>query len=151
MPWEASTIHILLTTGEESVSFKIPLSLKSAGSFDISGALNSLGSSHGEEDKCITDKVIEYIHQNYNMELTNRKIADAFNFHPNYINRLMVINTGMSLHKYIINTRINKAMELIYNSDMTISEIAYSVGFKDIHYFSSLFKRKMGCSPSSIR
>ena len=103
------------------------------------------------ESLSLTDKVVKYIHEHYQEDITNSIIASVFNFHPNYINKLMVKSTGVSLHKYLINLRINTSIELINETNKTISEIAYEVGFKNIHYFSTLFKKKTGICPSELR
>ena len=55
-----------------------------------------------EEHQNLVDKVIQYIHEHYEKPLTNQEIAHIYNFHPNYINKLMVIYTGLSLHQYIL-------------------------------------------------
>lgn len=95
------------------------------------------------------DLIIEYIHQNYNRSLTNEEIGAHFNFHPVYINRLMVKYTGSSLHQYLINFRISLAINLLQSTNKSITEIAYSVGFKDINYFSKYFKKLVGVSPKN--
>lgn len=110
-----------------------------------------LTSESRSKNKIIVDKVIDYIHCNYYMDLNNNYIARHFKFHPNYISRLMNIYTGMPLNKYLLHVRLNKAVELLNTSDMTIGEIAIKVGFKNIHYFSQIFKKKLGYSPSKIK
>jgi YesN/AraC family two-component response regulator len=97
------------------------------------------------------DLLLDYIHTNYDQPLSNDKIGKRFNFHPNYINKLMVLHTGTSLHQYLINFRLSKAANMLQSSSKSISEIAYSVGYKDINYFSKAFKNKYGESPSSFR
>ena len=98
----------------------------------------------------LTDDIIQYIHNNLDKKITNKNIAEVFHFHPNYINKLMVGNTGISLHQYLINVRINKAIELINESNMSISKIADKVGYSSIHYFSKIFKNKTGISPTKF-
>lgn len=93
------------------------------------------------------DQIIQYIHENYISPLTNHDIGQHFNFHPIYINRLMVKYTGVSLHQYLINYRISVALNLLQSTHKPITEIAYSVGFRDINYFSKCFKKVVGLSP----
>jgi len=97
------------------------------------------------------DMIINYIHQNYNKCITCESISKAFNFHPNYINRIIVSNTGKSLYQYLLMHRISHAIDLIQNTNMQISEIAYSVGFKDVNHFSKQFRIKTGKNPLYFR
>lgn len=97
------------------------------------------------------DLMLDYIHSHYDQPVSNGEIGAKFNFHPNYINKLMVMHTGTSLHQYLINYRIARAVNLMQTSDKSISEIAYAVGYKDISYFSRVFKSKMGESPGSFK
>ena len=59
--------------------------------------------------------------------------------------------TGQSINELIQNVRIKKATELLINSDMNVSEIAYETGFNDPYYFSRLFKKYHNMSPSDYR
>lgn len=95
------------------------------------------------------DLIIEYIHKNYHNPITNQEIGEYFNFHPIYINRLMVKHTGFSLHQYLINYRISLAIDFLQNTSKSITEIAYLVGFKDINHFSKCFKKMVGLSPKN--
>jgi len=98
----------------------------------------------------LVENVLNYIHVNFSKSLTNKDIGAAFHFHPNYINKLLTATTGMSLHEYVIHVRLNRAVELLNTTNMTISEISSAVGFDTIHHFSSIFKKKMGYPPSDI-
>ncbi|OGO79992.1 MAG: hypothetical protein A2Y21_09695 [Clostridiales bacterium GWC2_40_7] len=93
------------------------------------------------------DLMLDYIRENYARPITNKEVAEHFNFHPVYINRLIVKYTGMSLHQYLIDYRISMAINLLQNSGKSVTEIAYEVGFKDMNYFSRYFKKNVGMSP----
>lgn len=116
----------------------------------IARVISSVNMDSCESDHKI-DMIIQYIHQHYNMEITNKMIGRIFNFHPNYINKLMVLHTGTSLHQYVLMHRISQAISLLQTTDMPISEIAYTVGFKDINHFSKYFKQKTGRRPGEFR
>ncbi|SHH42536.1 AraC family transcriptional regulator [Clostridium grantii] len=104
--------------------------------------------NHSKE---IINKIINYLQENYKKDISNKTVGELFKFHPNYLNRLMVRYTEMSIQQYLINIRINRSMDLLQNSNKTISEIAYISGFKSAHYFSRLFKKKVGLNPSDFR
>ncbi len=59
--------------------------------------------------------------------------------------------TGVSPHQYFLEMKIMRARELIVSTDKTIQEISYELGFDSIYYFSRLFKKKTGVSPTTLR
>ena len=59
--------------------------------------------------------------------------------------------SGLSLRAYINALRIRDAVVYLENTDMPISEIAYTLGYEDSKYFSTVFLREKGCSPSAYR
>lgn len=99
----------------------------------------------------LADQIIEHIHQNYDKPLTNKAIAERFNFHPNYLNRLFIGYTGTSLYQYILHVKANKAVELLHSTALSVTDIAQALGFYDIGHFSKFFKERVGCSPSKLR
>ena len=115
--------------------------------FECARAVNS-----AEQDTaCNVEKVLDYIHANFNKPLTNKYVGDVFSFHPNYINEMVKRTTGTSLHKYLLGVRIARAIDLLEESNDSISEIAESCGFQNIYYFSRYFKKTVGVSPTEYR
>jgi len=99
------------------------------------------------EDNTIVENICDYIDDNLHKPINNSKISEAFNYHPVYANRMMVKFTGLSLHKYLVECRFRKALDLMHTTNMTITEIAHATGFKTVNYFSSSFRRFFGMSP----
>jgi AraC-like DNA-binding protein len=97
------------------------------------------------------EEILQYIKEHYDEELGNQKLGRIFNYHPNYINRLMVAHTGHSLHKYILRYRINCAIELLQTTDMPVSDIGEKVGFRDYNHFLKYFKRATGYTTRRFR
>jgi len=107
--------------------------------------LSSLGNTY------LIQNVIDYIHENYAKDLSNALIGQQFSYHPNYINKCMLANTGQSLHQYVVNARVLKALELLQTTDLSVTDISQAVGFKSIKHFSQSFKRCYGYSPTHFR
>ncbi|MFI2857711.1 AraC family transcriptional regulator [Paenibacillus sp. JSM ZJ436] len=109
--------------------------------------------SDGEGDVSwqMTEMILKFIEENYREPLTNEAIAKQFHFHPAHVNKLVITSTGVSLHQYLMNFRISQAVELLLSTSMSIQEIADAVGYKNIHYFSRIYKKKMGISPTMTR
>lgn len=110
---------------------------------------SSAADSTASESKI--DQIIAYIHAHYAEDLSNESLGSQFNYHPNYLNRQMVLFTDKSLHQYLLAYRITKAIELLETTALPVSEVGQAVGFKDFSHFSKLFKLKTGSSPSSFR
>ena len=77
--------------------------------------------------------------------------ADNLNLSPNYFGDLIKKETGVSAQDYIQNTLIDKAKERLYDETKSISEVAYSLGFKYPQHFSRLFKQRVGVTPNEYR
>lgn len=83
-------------------------------------------------------------------ELDNDSIANAIKVSPNYLTKVFQEYLGLSLHKYIVNIKIEKAQQLLLSGKINITEAAESAGFSSIHVFSKTFKNTLGISPSEF-
>ncbi|MCR5357593.1 MAG: response regulator [Lachnospiraceae bacterium] len=100
----------------------------------------------------VIDEVKRYIDENYgDEELSLNKIAGHVNFSPNHLSMVFSAQTGMTFIKYLTDYRMNKAKELLRCTNKRGSDISYEVGYKDPHYFSYLFKRTQGMTPTQYR
>lgn len=77
--------------------------------------------------------------------------ANALNYNPDYLTQILKSDTGMTLCEYLNDTRLKEAKNLLLNTNRTVSEIAYQVGFSDEKYFMKLFKRKENVTPTQYR
>ncbi len=82
---------------------------------------------------------------------TVQYFAKALHLSPSYLSDLLKKETGKNAQEQIHFYLIEKAKNLLLNSEETVSEIAYSLGFEHPPYFSRLFKKKVGMSPSDYR
>ena len=78
-------------------------------------------------------------------------IADQLNVSPNYLSDLLKVLTGQSTQQHIHDKLIEKAKERLSTTDLSVSEIAYELGFEHSQSFSKLFKTKTNLSPSKFR
>ena len=96
-------------------------------------------------------QVLEYIRENAAQPLSNAKVGKQFGYHPNYIGALVLRHTGLPLHQYLLQCRIQKGAELLRESDMDIVSISHACGFTGGTYFARLFHRKYGIPPTVYR
>ncbi len=101
--------------------------------------------------KSKVEEILIYISEHYNEELTNSALGRRFSYHPNYINHLVAQHTGMSLHRYVLTYRINRAIELLRTTELPVSVISEQVGFYDYNHFLKYFKRVTGYTTRAFR
>lgn len=93
------------------------------------------------------EKALRYIESNLTSELSLEKVATEVKFAPSYFHKLFKASTGKPLHQYIEDMRIEKAIDLLITTEMTLTQIAYECGFSSQSYFSYAFKRHTGMTP----
>lgn len=94
---------------------------------------------------------ITYIHENYQQKINIEHLASMENLSPSHYRALFTQMFGESPVEYIISRRIEAAIQMLENSDKTLSEISALSGFNDVYYFGKQFKRKIGVSPGKYR
>lgn len=100
----------------------------------------------------VVGKVIHYIEDNYAQEdLSLNLLASHVNFSPNHLSMIFSQQTGQTLIRYLTDYRMNRAKELLRCSSKKSSVISMEVGYKDPHYFSYLFKKTQGMTPTQYR
>lgn len=94
----------------------------------------------------------EYIDANYRKpNCTVKTISNYIKIDRTYLFRLFKAETGMSILEYINNCRITKACLMLSDRNISIKDVAYSVGFSDQMYFSKVFKKLSGKTPTEYR
>jgi len=83
--------------------------------------------------------------------LTVQHIAGLMNLSPNYLSDLLRVHTGQNTQQHIHEKLIEKAKEKLATTNLSVSEIAYALGFEHAQSFSTLFKKKTSMSPLEFR
>ena len=92
-----------------------------------------------------------YIAEHYQENIDRDSIAEASRITPNYLSKLFHQETGQSIREYVNHLRIREAKRLLLSTDKPVSEIASDVGFENISYFSTVFRKIAGTSPLEYR
>ena len=93
------------------------------------------------------EDTLEYIRENLTSEMDLGFLANRASFSKIYFHKLFKASTGRTIHQYIEEQRIKKAINLMISTDMTLSQVAYECGFSSQSYFCYAFKRNTGLTP----
>mgnify|MGYP006159732169 FL=1 len=102
------------------------------------------------DDENIID-IQEWMHSRYNEDITLETLAEKFDINIRSLNRRFKQATGKSPMQYLQQIRIENARELLKTSNLSIAEVAFSSGYPDSSYFSSLFRKAISLSPREYR
>lgn len=104
---------------------------------------------HRSSDRC--DIALGFIENNYSKGITSSDVAAYLGIDRSHFFRIFKSKIGISPERYIINYRVARASEMLAATDLSVAKIAARVGVTDICYFSKLFKKATGKSPSDFR
>lgn len=94
---------------------------------------------------------LSYIHENYSGKILIPDIASHLNISPRYLSKVFYQHMNLTILNYINIYRINQAIDLMLNTNFTLTNIAAQVGLKDSQHFSKLFKNTIGLPPNQYR
>lgn len=96
-------------------------------------------------------KIINYINTNYYMDLKLETLAEIFNYNSSYLGKLFKNNVGENFNTYLDKIRIEKAKKFLAEDKAKVYEVSEKVGYKNIDYFYSKFKKYVGTSPLNYK
>ena len=100
----------------------------------------------------VMKEAVAFIYEHYSdEELSLNTLAAQVNFSPNHLSSIFKQETGQPFIKFLTDYRMNMAKELLRRSSKKSNEIGIMVGYKDPHYFSYLFKKTQGVTPTQYR
>lgn len=129
--------------------------------FELLGALQSLEFRRLASDRFTPrpdlyasqplNPVLEHITRNLGEHITQAEMAEISGFTPSAFSRAFNRHTGMTFVRYVNRLRIDRACELLMNSDRSVADICYDVGFNNLSNFNRQFLAVKGRPPSSFR
>lgn len=97
------------------------------------------------------EQIRRRIEENYFENITLASLADQYHVDASYLSRTFSRKYGESIISFLTRVRMEKAAELMRDESRKLEAIAFLVGYDDYHYFSRVFRKKMGVSPSEYR
>ena len=99
----------------------------------------------------LMDQIHRHIEENYPENITLTELAEKYHLDASHLSRTFSRTYGESVIAFLTRIRMEKAAELMKEADRKLEAIAFLVGYDDYHYFSRVFRKKMGISPSEYR
>lgn len=109
------------------------------------------GTSAGVEQRMLVDKALRYMKDHYNKDLRATMVASRIGVSPNYFSQLLKKVTGKHFNDLLHEIRIDKAKQLLAETDYRIFQVGRLVGYKEYKYFVQMFKKLTAVSPTRYR
>ncbi|GMQ57010.1 response regulator transcription factor [Vallitalea sediminicola] len=101
--------------------------------------------------KTIVLEAIDFINNNYAENITLDYVAEKLKISPYYLSKILKKHTNKNYTDIVAETRINKAKEMLSNNQYNIKEITYKTGFNTQNYFSKIFRKIVGVTPTEYK
>ena len=106
---------------------------------------------HKDENLILMKRMLDYLYENYDKKITLKDVCDQAGIGKNKCTELFHRYTNMSPMDYLRNYRVEKGVQLLRETDLSVTEIAYEVGMSGASYFAESLRKYRGCSPLQIR
>jgi AraC family L-rhamnose operon regulatory protein RhaS len=103
------------------------------------------------EDDTTFSLITEYLNEHFSDEISLESLTKKFNINRNKLNSIFLYNTSKTCLNYLMDLRIDMAKIILSNTGIPISEVAGRVGYSDSNYFTKIFKKQTGFTPSAYR
>ena len=104
-----------------------------------------------EPQNALAARVHEYIRSHSYLPLTAAEVAEALQYHPDHLSRVLKNCYGFTLQQDIANERLNRAKYLLQTTDLTVSQIAMELGYEEPNLFEKFFRYHTDTTPTSYR
>lgn len=104
-----------------------------------------------EKDPGVVQKIKYLVAKRFSQELRIGSLAYEVGISPEHLSRLFKKETGQTLTSYILEQRLNTALNMMKNSNVPLKRIAVECGFKNVNYFTTCFKKHIQMTPSEYR
>jgi two-component system, response regulator YesN len=116
----------------------------------IESLCHQLGFHDNMKHKQAVDFMIRYIHDNYASELTIEELARQVYISKSYLNKIFKKYTSVTFNTYVTQVRMDRAYKLLMERKHLVYEVSEMVGYTNIPYFTSLFKKSFGVAPGEL-
>lgn len=112
---------------------------------------DSVGKSYKRDSEGKIERVKDYLERNYDKRVSLRDAADLVFLSPKYLSRLFKEITGTGFNQYRLTAKMERAKEILAETGLTVDEISYRLGYKNMESFIRMFKKIAGMTPTEFR
>ena len=117
----------------------------------ISEACKNILNKKEERSTSIIEQAKRYIKENFSKDISLDDVSRMVNISPYYFSKIFKEEAGVNFIEYLTNIRIDKAKDLLNNTDYSMKEICTMCGYSDPNYFSRSFKKNVGVTPTEYK
>ena len=107
--------------------------------------------NHAKKGSIYVTRAVDYIYDHLNEALTMETLARFVGLNPSYFSKLFAAETGTTVKKYINRVKVQTATEMLKDVHLSISDIAYSLGYSSQSAFTAVFRKINGVTPGDYR
>lgn len=117
----------------------------------IDGAIDELNKSKKNKNSYLVRQALQIIDNNPDSEVSLVSVAERLQINPSYLSRIFSEEIGESFSEHLIKNKMETGKRLLKTTNKKVYEIADKLGYKDVGYFTKIFKRHFGVSPTEYR
>jgi two-component system response regulator YesN len=117
----------------------------------MEAAVRDVANNKESQSNNIIDKAKSYINANFQKEISLDDVSREVDISPYYFSKIFKEETGENFIEYVTAIRIEKAKELLEQSNLSMKEICAQIGYADPNYFSRTFKKNVGLTPTEYK
>lgn len=110
-----------------------------------------LAKKEGKSGSSVIENAKRYIRDNFKKDISLDDVSKEVQISPYYFSKLFKEETGQNFIEYLTNARIEEAKHLLQETDMSMKEIGVMTGYSDPNYFSRIFKKTIGVTPTEFK
>lgn len=140
--------------GENVAYFKEvhhPDHLRQMAQYRLQHMISEIKDEREKRNVHMIDRAISFIHEKHKEDISMEQVAEYVNLSPYYFSKMFKMQVGETFIDYLTGLRINQAKELIHQQEYSLKEICFEIGYKDPNYFSRVFKKVTGVTPTEYR
>jgi len=149
---QTQTLSVGISTNFEGVDniHRVYEEAKSVANNGLLKFINSVQKFNGESERYSPNvlRALNVIHQEYMKNINVGYVSEKLNVSESYLMHMFKDQLGVTFNKILIDTRIREAKNLLKSGQYRVKEVAYMVGFNDEKYFTTIFKKQTGLTPS---
>jgi len=117
----------------------------------MQNAVSNMSTGSKDHTHYLIKKAIDFIEESYSRDISLNEISEALNISSYYFSKLFKDETGEGFVEYLTRKRVEKAKEMLKDPEKSIKEIGSECGYADPNYFSRIFKKSTGMTPTEYK